>query len=103
MTNLGECKMARQYPLKPKPTDVQRTFEVFHPKFSPDDMSAIAKDPSGYFRGLLESWGIPINGLYLDDKILNGGGPILADSTTIWHCKAPPASVSDTMIITRPS
>jgi hypothetical protein len=46
--------------------------DVFDLELDEASRAEIAADPSGFFRSLIESEGIPVNGLMIDDKMLNG-------------------------------
>ena len=85
--------------LKPVDRIEVRGYEIFdlvhddNPSFS-----AMKADPTKFFTAVLEAHGIPVNALYIDAKVL---APTFArkDGTKIYHCKAPPASVSETIIV----
>ena len=82
---------------------VTATFEIFEPTFDKQDAALVASDPTSFFRNMLKTWGIPINGLFLDHKLLKSGiNENVLRGTTVWHCTAPPAKASETIIITRP-
>jgi len=88
VADTGNSKLARQ------PAPVALAFEVFDLRLDDGDRAAMAADPASFLRRLIESeTDAPINGLMIDEKLLDGDAGAIT-GPVIYHCLAPPEMAS---------